>query len=168
LLGIIHFIIHVTGGEPLAIVIIWIVGAACLALMWLITTTVSWLWIRNLHYTIMEDGIRIHKGILKKTQQTIPYRMITDFALVRTLYDRVLGIGSIKIQTAGQSHNPSGYEGKIGGLTDYEASQHDLRERLKVLHLGSGGVMPAEAISRLETELLSEILAELKEIRKTM
>lgn len=168
MLGIIHFIIHVSGGEPLAIVIIWIVGATSLGLMWVITTTISWLWVRNLHYTILEDGVRIHKGILKKTQQNIPYRMITDFALERTLYDRILGIGSVKIQTAGQSHNPSGYEGKIGGLIDFDAYHQDLRERLKALHPGSGGVKPVESVSRSETELLSEILTELKEIRKTL
>ena len=45
-----------------------------------------------------------------------------------------LNIGAIKIQTAGQSLSPSGYEGKLSGLIEYGHLHADLREKIKHLH----------------------------------
>jgi hypothetical protein len=56
--------------------------------------------------------------------------MVTDFMLERTLYDRWLGIGSIKIQTAGQSQNQTGYEGKLAGLINWNKLHEKLRSDL--------------------------------------
>ena len=168
IVGIIHMIINLNHGEPEAIIIIWMISILLLLLMWMITVPVAYLWIKNLAYTIHGDGIRIYKGIITKTQQNIPYRAITDFALERSLYDRFLGIGSIKIQTAGQSHTATGYEGKLGGLIEYDDWHSDLREKLKSLHPVSESVTTAETGPKSETDILKEILAELKAIRKNI
>ncbi len=164
--GIIHLIIRLNQGNQEAIFIIWFAAIAALFLMWLFTIPVAHLWIKNLAYIIREDGIKIQKGIITKLQQNIPYRAVTDFALERTLYDRILGIGSIKIQTAGQSHSPTGYEGKLAGLTDYEDWHNDLRERVRSLLPLSESITTAETARLSDKDLLMQILAELKEIRK--
>ena len=166
IVGIIHLIINLNQGEQEAILVIWFVGLGGLFLMWLIATPIAFLWIKNLEYTIHGDGIRIHKGIITKTKQNIPYRAVTDFALERSLYDRILGIGAIKIQTAGQSHSPTGYEGKLAGLTAYDEWHEDLRDRVKALHPVSESVATAEKFGKSDTEILNAILKELQEINK--
>lgn len=166
LIAIIHLIIKLTNGNIEAAYIIWLIGTLCILLMWIISSTISYLWIMNLQYIVHEDRVKINKGILTKTQQNIPFRAITDFALVRTIYDRMLGIGSIKIQTAGQSHTPTGYEGKLGGLLEYDKWHSELREKVKSLHPISGSITLSETAKRPDTAILEQVLIELKEIRK--
>ncbi len=166
IMAIIHLIIKMTDGNPETAYIIWLIGILCLFIMWIKSSLIAHLWIKNLEYIIHEDRVKIHKGILTKTQQNIPFRAITDFALERTLYDRLLGIGSVKIQTAGQSHQPSGYEGKLGGLLEYDKWHSELREKVKSLHPISESVTITETGKISDTTVLKQILEELKEIRK--
>ena len=166
LMAVINFIIKATGGDIEAAYVIWIIGILCLGLMWIFSTIIAYLWIKNLEYIVYDDRVTIHLGILTKSKKNIPLRMITDFVLVRTLYDRMLGIGSIKIQTAGQSTQPSGYEGKLGGLVEYDKWHAELRERVKLLHPlseKSSSPMPDKIT---DSAVLKQILEELKEIRK--
>ncbi len=166
IMAIIHLIIKMTDGNPETAYIIWLIGILCLFLMWIFSSLIAHLWIKNLEYIVHEDRVNIHKGILTKTQQNIPFRAITDFALERTLYDRMLGIGSVKIQTAGQSHQPSGYEGKLGGLIEYDKWHSELREKMKSLHPISESITITETDKISDVTVLKQILEELKEIRK--
>lgn len=161
-----HLIINLADGDPQAINIIWPVGFGIVLLMWIIPYPIVRLWVRNLEYIIREDRITINKGILTKTKQNIPLRSVTDFALSRTIYDRVLGIGSIRIQTAGQSQTASGYEGCLSGLLDYESLHNELREKLSVLHPGSGPLTTEDSTREPGDNLLGQILDELKKIRQ--
>ena len=163
---IVHLIVHLAGGDPDVPRIIWfIVGIPILAL-WVIAYPIAKLWIQNLAYIIREDRVTIQKGVLTKTQQNIPYRSITDFILQRSLYDRILGIGCIKIQTAGQSQAPSGYEGTMAGLMEYEKLHNELRERLRSLHPVCESLTTQEPVQKSTEQILEQILQELKAIRK--
>lgn len=165
--ALIHLILYLMDGDMEAAVILWIVILSIILAMWVIGYPFLYLWYKNLEYRIYEDRVCIHKGILTKTQQNIPFRAITDFALVRTLYDRFLDIGSIKIQTAGKHmSSSSAYEGNLAGLVNYEELHTDLRERVKKLHPGSETVTTVQAEKPTETEVWQEMLRELKEIRK--
>jgi uncharacterized protein len=142
--------------------IVWIIVFAFIALMWIISVPIIKLWIKNLSYTIGEDKVTIHKGILTKMQQNIPYRMVTDFMLERSLFDRWLGIGSIKVQTAGQTQNTTGYEGKLAGIVNWDELHEQLRSNL-------GRLYPkAEKISGQPEDVQNQILQELKHIRKVL
>jgi len=165
LMAIIHFIVRISNGNPEAIYAVWTIGIMILLLMWIFSTLISYLLIKNLEYIIRDDRVNIHLGILTKTQKNIPFRAITDFVLVRTLYDRMLGIGSLKIQTAGQSIQPSGYEGKLGGLIDYDKWHSELRSRIKSLHPISQSVTTTDVDKSTDGEILKQILDELKEIK---
>ncbi|MCF7794682.1 MAG: PH domain-containing protein [Candidatus Cloacimonetes bacterium] len=139
----------------------WITFLLILA-MWLISAPIMILWIKNLSYSIEDDRIVIHKGILTKIKQNIPFRMITDFMLERSLYDRWLGIGSIKIQTAGQSQNSSGYEGKLSGLMEWDKMHEELRAKL---------AQTEKSVEKSVQEpkgSLAEILTELKKISRIL
>lgn len=136
--------------------IVWGVAGGLAILMWVVAVPGVILWFRNLGYTIESDKVVIRKGILTKIQQNIPISMVTDFRLQRTLYDRFLRIGSIQIQTAGQSVTGTGYEGKLAGLEEWESLHEDLRRRIR----------PREPVEeKLETNEPGAILEELRRIR---
>jgi len=168
--SIIHLIIYMVEGSVPAqtAAILWLVTICTIVLMWLISVPLIILWIRNLSYRIDGDRIIIYKGILTKIEQNIPYRAVTDFMLHRSLFDRYLGIGSICIQTAGQTQNPSGFEGKLSGLIDYKMLHQELREKLQQLHPVSEALTTAENTVSAEKNLMAQILEELKAIRKQL
>ena len=172
--SIIHLIIYIADGDPNAPPVIWLIAVIVILVIWLIVYPIAILWIRNLSYLIQEDRITIHKGILTKTQQNIPYRSVTDFILQRSLYDRLLGIGSIRVQTAGQSQSATGYEGNMAGLVEYEKLHNRLREKLRLLHPVSEALTTSEPVEgprkagtqKSMEQILEQMLHELKAIRK--
>ena len=150
-------------------VILWPITIGTIFLMWVISVPIIILWIKNLTYFIEEERITIYKGILTKVQQNIPYRAITDFILHRSLYDRFLRIGAIRIQTAGQSKNVTGYEGQLSGLARWEDLHQQLRSKIKNLHPIAEATTVAEKTTPLSSDdKLGKILEELKAIRKVL
>lgn len=152
---------HVTAGQVADI--LWPITFAVVLLLWIISLPLVFYWIKNLKYEILQDRITIHKGILTKVQQNIPYRSITDFILHRSLYDRFLGLASIRVQTAGQSTTATGYEGNVAGLLNWEPLIQDLRERVKsvLTHLPDD----TSAKNGME-DTLQNILEEVRVLRK--
>ncbi len=164
--ALIHFILNFSDIEPVAFKVLWLVSTGSIALLWIISFTWIYLWIKNLKYVIHDDRITIHKGILTKKYQNIPYRSITDFVLKRGLYDRILGLGSIQIQTAGQSPSATGYEGSLSGLSDYEGIHTDLRNKIKLFHPVSIPATNENPLNEPVTNILAKILDEVRQIRK--
>jgi len=141
--------------------VIWPIAFVVILLIWVLSVPLNILWINNLDYSIESERITIRKGILSKIQQNIPFRAVTDFQLHRSLYDRFLGIGSIRIQTAGQSQTPTGYEANMAGLINYEKLLNMLRIELQKVHTN-----PESKTDSSENSVIEELLAEVKEIRK--
>ena len=150
-------------------VILWPITLGLIGALWVIAAPIIVLWIRNLAYYIEEDRITIFKGILTKMQQNIPYRAITDFMLHRSLYDRFLGIGAIRIQTAGQSQTVTGYEGQLAGLLEWDDLLQQLREKVRKLHPVVEAITVTEpAAQQISEDRLQQILLELQSIRKML
>ena len=162
---VINLIIYYQEGpDSEGITVIWLICLGIISCMWIVSLPIIHLWIKNLSYFIHDDRITIQSGILTKKEKNIPYRSITDFVLVRDPFDRILGIGTIKVQTAGQS--AEGYEGNLSGLLDYGPLHANLREKLKTLHPISESTTTSEPIKQTDESVLIQILEELKEIRK--
>ena len=147
--------------------ILWPIVFGVIFLLWLISVPIIKLWISNLSYYIDEDRITIHKGILSKIKQNVPYRAITDFQLHRSLYDRFLGIASIKLQTAGQSPTATGFEAKLAGLIDWDDLLEKLRAKVKILYPSSVTAATNQSVEN-DNGLLEMILEELKGIRNAL
>jgi len=147
--------------------IVWPITIGVIILLWLIAVPIIKLWIKNLSYYIDEDRVTIHKGILSKIKQNVPYRAITDFQLHRSLYDRALRIGSIRVQTAGQKAKPSGYEATLSGLVEWDDLLEQLRAKVMILYPKTDTAATSSSLVT-EKELLQNILDELKEIRTTL
>lgn len=145
--------------------ILWKIVFYLIILLWIISIPISILWIKNLTYLLKKDEITIKKGILTKREQHIPYRMITDFMLERNLFDRWLGIASIKVQTAGQSQNQSGYEGKLAGLINWQELHRQLQNNLQTKdNFQTESLTSAKIPIKFETNVLEE----LRQIRKIL
>ena len=124
------------------------------------------LWINNLSYIIKDSSITIYKGIFTKIEQNIPNNKVTDFVLYRDLFDRFLGVGSIKVQTAGAS-GESGFEGVLDGILNYEEVHKNLRDKLVATqNLTSNESTDIKSAS--DDSILTDILAELKDINKKL
>lgn len=149
-------------------VILWPIIVGLFLLMWMISTPIIFLWVKNLEYFIEEERIRIHKGILTKIQQNIPYRAVTDFQLHRSLYDRFLGISSIRIQTAGQSQSATGYEGNLAGVIDWDNLMSELRIRLKRFHGEAIEEFKSDRDNKASKDIFDKMLIELQNIRKVL
>ena len=160
---IIDLVVSQFGEDSSVLSVFWYIVLIILALLWIIAIPMIKMWINNLKYSIRVDRISINKGILTKIEQNIPFRSVTDFQLHRPLYDRLLGIASIKIQTAGQSQSASGYEGVLSGLTDFEDLHLELREKIKSLFTKGGSTTHDPSNT---DQILQAILEELKAIRK--
>ena len=164
---VLNIIIYLeAGSDSDGIMVIWLLCLGLISIMWIVSFPLIYLWIKNLSYFIHDDRITIQSGIITKKEQNIPCRSITDFVLERGPFDRILGIGTIKIQTAGQSTSATGYEGSLSGLLDYEPLHADLREKLKSLHPISESITTSESVKQSDDSVLVQILEELKEIRR--
>ncbi len=163
LAGVVHGLVALLAEDidmGLFAAVLWGVAGGLVVLMLAIAVPAIMFWYRNLAYEIEDDKIIIRKGILTKIQQNIPMGMVTDFRLQRTLYDRALRIGSIQIQTAGQSTTATGYEGKLAGLEDWKDLHEDLRQRIR-----RGELKYADHGDSTDLHL---ILEELREIRQVL
>lgn len=147
--------------------ILWPIIGGLIILYWGISIPLIILWFKNLDFFIEDERITIHKGILTKIQQNIPFKAVTDFQLHRSLYDRLLGIGSIRVQTAGQSYSPTGYEGSLVGLPQWDTLLNELRDRVKENQLQVSS--QSETSDQMSNaEIRQEVLVELRAIRKLL
>ena len=103
---------------------------------WMIIGNLAWLipaeiltpvYINSIEYSVIgESGesmpeIYVKKGILTITRKHVPFRTITNISSNAGVFDRLFGLGSVSIETAGYSgSNQSGPEEKLEGIRFYE------------------------------------------------
>ncbi len=145
----------------------WVAGG--LVAMWVLVPWLLYIWIINLSYSIDDERVVIHKGIITKKNVSIPYSAITDFTLSRSLYERWLDIGTLFIQTAGQGAQAGGHEGKLEGIVDFDSLHNVLREKMKVYRGTQTEVKMAESEPVAhDQDVLSSILDEIKKINRKL
>lgn len=65
--------------------------------------------------------VYVKKGLINITRKHVPFRTITNIQSVAGPFDRLFGIGSIEVETAGGSGSSlQSAEEKLEGLTFYE------------------------------------------------
>lgn len=71
------------------------------------------IYVLKIEYSILAESggampeIYVKKGILTVTEKHVPFRTITSVYSKKGVFDRIFGIGSVEIQTAGMSGGPS-------------------------------------------------------------
>ncbi|NQV41207.1 MAG: PH domain-containing protein [Candidatus Marinimicrobia bacterium] len=164
---VVNFDPEVTNAEFVKYVWSWVAGF--LIAIWIFTPWLQYLWITNLRYSIEDERLSIHKGILNKQDVSIPYSAVTDFTLSRSLYERWLDIGTILVQTAGQGAQAGGHEGKLVGLVDFDSLHAVLREKIKIYR--GQGAQELKSVSQSElagADVLKSILEEIQKINQKL
>jgi putative transcriptional regulator len=78
---------------------------------------------RSFDYQISNQYIRINSGVFTKSKATIPFSRIQNINLTQGVFDRIFGLHTVKIETAGKSAGPQQGgqvrpEGYIPGVKD--------------------------------------------------
>lgn len=106
------------------------VGAAVLLL--LLGSAFAVARFRRWGYEIRDDALYLERGVLTEVRMVVPFVRIQHVDSRRSPVERLTGLASTVVYTAGSR----GADVRIPGLTDGEA--RELRERLKDLAIGTG------------------------------
>jgi len=150
------------GGDMLAIVIV----TALDAVWWVPAMLLTGPYYRSLSYEIQDDEVIMHVGILTKSVKHVPYRTVTNLTIKRGILDRLFGIGTLNIQTAGMS-GTTGAEESLEGLPNvqevYEIVVTELRRFRGSMAPTAAEVEGEPAVA--SPDALSAILTEVQAIR---
>ncbi|MCG3217840.1 MAG: PH domain-containing protein [Candidatus Heimdallarchaeota archaeon] len=126
------------------------------------------LWIDSISYEFTDDEVIVHKGWLTKAVKIVPYRTVTNFHKKRGPFDRLMGIGTIEIETAGRSGSQHGPEEKMEGIIAEEIPNFIATIRSKVISQKGMAAISQDGETDLTStdNILLEILNQLKEIKK--
>lgn len=85
--------------------------------------TLYWLplFYKSISYQLTNDEMIWKRGVWFKHTGVVPYNRITNIDIAQGPLERMLGIGTLKIQTAGYSVQGSSSEIKIMGMENFEA-----------------------------------------------
>lgn len=147
-------------------------------LIWLIPALVlTPIYINSIEYSVISESgetmpeVYVKQGILNVTRKHVPFRTITNISSRAGIFDRLFGIGTVEIETAGYS-GPSkqGPEQKLEGIVFYEEVRDFILRELRGFRgaytLATEVVLPhEEPIPRMEDSLDDEMLLTLREIR---
>ncbi|MFW9919421.1 MAG: PH domain-containing protein [Candidatus Thorarchaeota archaeon] len=135
------------------------------------------LYFRNIEYSVISASgetmpeVYVKKGLLNITKKHVPFRTITNIASRAGPLDRLFGIGTVEIETAGYSGaNQQGPEEKLEGLPFYEEVRDFVLQELRRYrhpYATATEIIPGvdEPIPDIPDSLDDEILKTLREIR---
>ena len=167
---ILGVILGVTGElRPGGVLVFVLVNVALTGLWWLVTMILSGPYYRSLRYEVQDDEVVVNVGIWTKSVKHVPYRTVTNMQVKRDVVDRLLGIGTLNVQTAGMS-GQTGAEERLVGLLDVQEVYERVAEELRRFR---GGMAPTQADVEAEPgvvlpEGLGAILDEVRAIRKSL
>ena len=137
--------------------------------IWLVIMILVAIWIpaafKALEYTIDDDGVKMHGGVVWKKYVTVPYSKITNVDITRGPLQRLYNIGTIHVQTAGAAGKQGEKaELKLAGIRDLEKVREVIIENIKDLNYTGSGRIKKELLSGGET-VSKDILNELRDIK---
>lgn len=88
-------------------------------------------YVRGIEYQVGEREVIVKKGIINKMEKHIPFRTITNISSRYGPYDRLFGIGTVQIETAGKSGAQTGPEEKIEGISNFLEVRDEILEVLR-------------------------------------
>ncbi|MHA1156469.1 MAG: PH domain-containing protein [Candidatus Heimdallarchaeota archaeon] len=126
---------------------------------------------KSMIYQLKENEMIVQRGVFNKIEKNVPFRAVTNLAVFRSLFDRMFGIGTIRLHTAGYSGTPLPEE-NIEGLVNYQEVYDKLIAKIRPLQ-----AMTPRASVEVEEQNLGfqeqlrvnqQILATLQEIKELL
>ncbi len=146
-----------------------IVGIPFAILYFLIGSVLVKKHIENLGCSLSERTLDIKKGILNKTESTIPLEKITDLQMFQGPIMRYFGLHGFKVETAGQSSGPGGSLVNMIGIVDAVAFRKAVLEQRDRFNKGDQSAGASASAGGAEGAVGSgedtrEILAEIRDV----
>lgn len=130
---------------------------------------------KRYQYDLLDDEIVVYSGWLVQKVRHVPYRMVTNIEVKRGVLDRWLGIGTLNVETAGNSDPNQKAEAQLLGLEDVNSVYEEVAACLRAFDETQQRTpwertRRAAAVDEAEgdEDVLQAILAELKGIRAEM
>jgi len=163
--------------QPMIFFICFIVTIPIAILYFFIASFFIDKYLANLNCSLTERTLDIKKGILNKTESTIPLEKITDLQLFQGPIMRYFGLHGFKVETAGQSSPTGGSLVNIVGIVDTKGFRKAvLEQRDRVSSVpnavsaipASTGLGTSESQSQVTAELLTDIRDSLHRIEQNI
>ncbi|PSO46000.1 MAG: hypothetical protein BRC25_00150 [Parcubacteria group bacterium SW_6_46_9] len=71
------------------------------------------LWVRLFGFKLKDTEVEIEQGVISKSYDAVPYSRIQNVNITRTIFERILGISTVRAETAGAN---TGTEAVIPGV----------------------------------------------------
>tara|TARA_R110002073_G_scaffold104622_4_gene236490 strand:+ start:143398 stop:143958 length:561 start_codon:yes stop_codon:yes gene_type:complete len=123
--------------------------------------------LRNLGCTLNQRTLEIKKGILNKTESTIPLEKITDLQMFQGPIMRHFGLRGFKVETAGQSSGPGGSLVNIIGIVDaveFRRAVLDQRDKLANSHASQSQSAAPATSGTIANNDIGETLVEIRDL----
>lgn len=160
------------GGDnkPTALIVLFSVGGVIVVwyIFWVIYLSYYY---KSMIYQLKENEMIVRRGVFHKIEKNVPFRAVTNLAIFRSLFDRMFGIGTIRLHTAGYSGTPLPEE-NIEGLVNYQEVYDKLIAKIRPLQ----AMTPRASVEVEEQDLgfqeqlrvNQQILATLQEIKELL
>jgi membrane protein YdbS with pleckstrin-like domain len=119
---------------------------------------------QSLRYEIRRDEVIVKAGVITKSVKHVPFRTVTNLKTKQDPLDRLFGLGTLNIQTAGMS-GQSGAEESLVGLPIFEDVYDQVAGALRRFRGSMAPTQAEEEFEKGESEVLAAILSELRAIR---
>jgi len=165
MLGLVTLIILMVAAGGKAVILLGII-------LWaeLIAMLLTLIWIPAFHaslqYVIDDDTVKAQGGVLWKRYVTIPFTKITNLDITQGPVQRIFGIGTIHVQTAGASGQQGAKaELRMLGVRNLQEVKERIMERIKAFTLSGAVQAKVEPAGQNQLQVLQGILNELVAIR---
>ena len=153
-----------------ALIVLFSVGGVVVVwyILWVIYLSYYY---KSMIYQLKENEMIVRRGVFHKIEKNVPFRAVTNLAVFRSLFDRMFGIGTIRLHTAGYSGTPLPEE-NIEGLVNYQEVYDKLIAKIRPLQ----AMTPRASVEVEEQDLgfqeqlrvNQQILATLQEIKELL
>jgi membrane protein YdbS with pleckstrin-like domain len=153
------------GAEGGRIGLYWALG---LNLLWILPLAlVAAPYVNSLQYEIHEDEVIVRGGIITKSVKHVPFRTVTNLRTSQGPFDRLFGLGTLDIQTAGMS-GQTGAEEKLSGLPNFVEIYDRVAQALRRYRQAMGPTASEDEPMMNAEASLQAILQELRAIRSSL
>ena len=134
-------------------------------LIMLISMYASHIYTKTMEFQIFDNEVVVRKGVVNKTEKHVPYRTVTNISTRYGVFDRLFGIGTVEIETAGKSGQKPGPEEKIEGITNFVQMRDAILEELRKFRSQYTTATEPSMVNTTEGNVASSILNELRAIK---
>jgi len=150
----------------------FVVFALCL-IGWLIVMSLILLWIpaffRSLEYVVDNDSAKAKVGVFWKKRVTVPYTKITNIDVTQGPLQRIFGIGTIHVQTAGAGGAQGAQaELKLLGVRDLDEVKDTIMVRIRGYTISRPEEVEEKVMEESDPKIFRRMLEELTAIRKLL